>query len=139
VKQFVDANILVYAEDRDAAARHDKALALVRSLWDSGDGVVSLQVLQEFFVIVTRKLKKPMKGPEAFLAVEQYLTWTTVAPDAALLKAAIRLSLDHRLSFWDALVIQSALRADCAVLYSEDLNHGQRFGPLRICNPFLED
>jgi len=136
VKTFVDTNILVYAEDRDAGEKHRIARGLILDLWDTRGGALSLQVLQEFYVTVTRKVKKPMTASRALAAVEQYLGWEVVAPDGALLSAAIRLSMRHRLSFWDGLVVQAALVAGCGILLSEDLNHGQRFGPLRIVNPF---
>lgn len=137
MKSFVDTNILVYAEDRDAGARHERSRVLVERLWESGKGVLSLQVLQEYFVTVTRKLSRPMDRRTALEAVEQYLAWHVVEPDGAMLLSAIQLADKNRLSFWDALVVQAALEGGCAVLYTEDLNHGQRFDSLEIRNPFL--
>ena len=75
MKRFVDTNILVYAEDRDSGPKHNTAVELVLDLWDNGAGVVSIQVLQEFFVTVTRKMRYPMKPPDALEVVQQYLTW----------------------------------------------------------------
>lgn len=89
---FVDANILVYAEDRDAGSKHDIARELVADLWRSGDGVLSIQVLQEFFVIVTRKVPQPLKPDHALAIVEQYLTWRVVENTGGLLLAGIRLA-----------------------------------------------
>lgn len=133
---FVDTNILLYAEDRDAKGKHPLARDLILQLWDDRDGVVSVQVLQEFYVNATRKLKKPLTNPKALEIVEQYLTWTVVENTGALLTSAIRLQTKAQLSFWDAMVVQAAIETGCERLYSEDLNHGQRFGSLVILNPF---
>jgi predicted nucleic acid-binding protein len=136
VGSFVDTNLLVYAEDRDAGEKHTLAVELLRALWERGDGVVSIQVLQEFFITVTRKVRRPLKPDVAARIVGQYLTWRTVENDGALLLAAIERMSVHRLSFWDALVVEAAVRAGCDLLFSEDLSHGQRFGKLRVVNPF---
>jgi predicted nucleic acid-binding protein len=137
VPVFVDANVLVYAEDRDAGDKHLIARDLVAELWRTGDGVLSIQVLQEFFVNVTRKLPRPLRPGEALAIVEQYLTWRVVENTGDLLLAGIRLASDLKVSFWDALVIQAARTARCDRLLTEDLNHGQRIGDLTIVNPFL--
>jgi predicted nucleic acid-binding protein len=138
VPVFVDTNILVYAEDRDAGgSKHTIARDLVADLWRSGEGVLSVQVLQEFFVTVTRKMKRPLQPPEALAIVEQYLTWRLVTNTGDLLLAGIRLAATLKISFWDALVVQAASVERCERLWTEDLNHGQRIGNLTILNPFL--
>jgi predicted nucleic acid-binding protein len=136
VPSFVDTNVLLYAEDRDAKSKHELARDLILKLWDGRDGVVSVQILQEFYVNATRKLKKPLSNAKALQIVEEYLTWVVVENTGALLTSAIRLQTKAQLSFWDAMVVQAAIDAGCERLYSEDLNHGQRFGPLTIVNPF---
>jgi predicted nucleic acid-binding protein len=136
VPAFVDTNILVYAEDRDAKDRHAIARDLVLDLWEARTGVVSVQVLQEFYVNVTRKLKKPLGAAKALEIVEQYLTWTVVENTGRLLVDAIAVQHKAQLSFWDAMVVQAAIEAGCEALYSEDLNAGQRFGSLVVVNPF---
>lgn len=133
---FVDTNILVYAEDRDAGRRHEVARDLVLDLWNSREGVLSVQVLQEFYVTVTRKLKKPLSAEKAAEIVEEYLTWTVVENTKPLLRAALALQDKAQLSFWDAMVVQAALDARCEQLLTEDLNAGQRFGGLTVVNPF---
>lgn len=133
---FVDTNVLVYAEDRNAKSKHDVAKELVLELWDSRDGVLSVQVLQEFYVNVTRKLKKPLAAARALDIVEQYLAWTIIENSGKLLVDAVRLQQKAQLSFWDALVVQAAIDGGCDRLYSEDLNAGQRFGPVLVVNPF---
>lgn len=134
---FVDTNILIYAEDRDAGSKHVAARELVAGLWRSGEGVLSVQVLQEFFVNVTRKIPKPLGHDEALAIVEQYLTWRVAENTGELLLGAIRLAPTLQVSFWDALVVQAARMERCDRLWTEDLNHGQRVGDLLILNPFL--
>jgi predicted nucleic acid-binding protein len=138
VPSFVDTNILVYAEDRDAKEKHETARELIVSLWYNRQGVLSVQVLQEFYVTVTRKLKKPLRPTVALDIVKQYLTWTVVENDGALLVAAVELQGRAQLSFWDALMVQAAVQAGCDHLYSEDLNAGQRIGSVLVVNPFKQ-
>ncbi len=136
MKSFVDTNVLIYAEDRDAGERHQIARDLIVELWNTRTGVVSVQVLQEFFVNITRKPKKPLSAARALEIVKEYLTWEVVENSPALLLASIGLHQKAQLSFWDASVVQAALEADCSRLYTEDLNAGQRFGKLVLENPF---
>jgi predicted nucleic acid-binding protein len=138
VPSFVDTNVLVYAEDRDAGAKHQVARDVILGLWHERAGALSVQVLQEFYVTVTRKLRKPLSGPKALEAVEEYLTWNVVENTGKLLAKAIALHHKVQLSFWDAMIVQAALEAGCDRLYSEDLNAGQRFGSLVIVNPFRQ-
>jgi predicted nucleic acid-binding protein len=139
VPSFVDTNILVYAEDRDVGAKWQVARDLIVRLWDTRDGVLSVQVLQEFYVTVTRKLRRPLSPPKALGIVREYLTWSVVENTGELLVAAIGLQQRAKLSFWDSLIVQAALESGCDRLYSEDLNAGQRFGALEIRNPFDPD
>ena len=136
---FVDANILVYAEDRDAGSKHDIARDLIADLWRSGEGVLSVQVLQEFFVVVTRKMPRPLSPGQALAIIEQYLTWRVVENTGDLLLAGIRLASTLKVSLWDALVLEAARVERCDRLWTEDLNHGQRVGDLTIVNPFLPE
>ncbi|MCP2165621.1 PIN domain-containing protein [Goodfellowiella coeruleoviolacea] len=133
---FVDTNILVYAEDKTNQAHHQTAKALLRELWDTGTGALSTQVLQEFYAVVTRKLRPPLPRAEARRLVADYSEWCVVDTDALLIISASRLEEDHTLAFWDALVVEAALRAGATELLSEDLQHGRRFGPLVVRNPF---
>ena len=133
---FVDTNILVYAEDLDAGSKHALARDLITELWRSNQGVVSVQVLQEFFVTVTRKMPRPLGTEKARNIVEQYLTWRVVQNTGELLVGAIRRSSLLRVSFWDALIVEAAITERCDRLMTEDLNHGQKIGDLVIVNPF---
>jgi predicted nucleic acid-binding protein len=136
VPSFVDTNVLIYAEDRDAKAKHRMARDIVVDLWESRDGVVSVQVLQEFYINATRKRKRPLAPAKAKEIVDEYLTWTVIDNTGPMLVDAIELHRKAQLSFWDALIVQAAIRGGCDRLYSEDLNSGQRFGSLVIVNPF---
>lgn len=136
MRSFVDTNILVYAEDKDAKRKHAVARDLVVKLWESGAGVLSIQVLQEFFVTTTSKLKRTLSPNEAEEIVRQYLAWEIVGNTSELLMGAIVLHRQARLSFWDALIVQAAIESGCSTLYSEDMNAGQNFGALTIVNPF---
>ena len=133
---FVDTNILVYAEDRDTGRKHEIARDLILRLWDEDAGVLSVQVLQEYYVTVTQKLPNKMPLVRAQQAVREYLTWKVVRNTGELLIAAIELQRAAKLSFWDAMVVQAALDMGCEHLYTEDLNHGQRFGDLVVVDPF---
>jgi predicted nucleic acid-binding protein len=132
---FLDTNVLVYLFDRDAAGKQRRARTTVREL--GRRLVVSTQVLQEFYVAVTRKLGKPLSPQHAEAAVSDLSELEVVVVDVPLIRAAIATSRDHRLSFWDALVIESASAKGCSRLLSEDLQHGRQFGRLTIENPFL--
>ncbi len=136
VPSFVDTNILIYAEDRDSPGKHQVARALIIDLWDKREGVLSVQVLQEFYVTATKKLKRPLTGAKAKQIIEEYLTWTVVENTGHMLLDAIDLQRKAQLSFWDSLIVQAAVQANCDRLYSEDMSSGQRFGSVTIVNPF---
>src|SRR5206468_8462989 len=136
VPGFVDTNVLVYAEDRDAKTKDEVDRDLLVRLWDAREGVLSVQVLQEFYVSVTRKLKKPVTSAKALDIIEEYLTWTVVENTGRLLLEAIALQQRVQLSFWDSLIVQAAIEAGCDRLYSEDLTAGQKLGSVVVVNPF---
>ena len=138
VKAFVDTNVLVYAYDRAAGAKRDLAQTLLETLWNEGRGVLSTQVLQEFYVNVRRKARPPVSRDDARALVSDYLAWEPIANDGAAVLDAIDVGHRFRISFWDALVVVAAWKADASVLYSEDFNHGQRFGSVQVLNPFRE-
>ena len=134
---FVDTNVLVYAHDSSDPRRHQIAAALVDDLWQSRDGVLSTQVLTEFYAVVTRKFDPPMPRREARGLVDIYAAWPVVQVDPPLIVAASALEEKHSLSFWDALIIEAAQRAGADRLVSEDLQTGRRIAGLVIDNPFL--
>lgn len=136
-KLFLDTNILVYAYDTSAREKHEVARGVVAEIWRSGLGILSIQVLQEFFVTVTRKLKKPLDGRAALQLVEDFLTWTIILNDEGNLLYAIRIHLQSKFSLWDSLIIAAAVRGEATYLISEDLSHGQKIEGITIRNPFL--
>lgn len=133
-RAFVDTNVLVYLFDGDAPDKRRRARALLAEL--GGRAVVSTQVLQEFFVAVTRKLARPLPEEQAEAAVRDLASLDVVELDVALVLQAITRARRQRLSLWDSLIVGAALARGCEVLFSEDLQHGQRMGTLRIENPF---
>jgi predicted nucleic acid-binding protein len=137
VKAFVDTNVLVYAYDRGAGSKHERALSLVEELWKNGSGVLSTQVLQEFYVNVRRKARKPVSIDQARALIADYLTWKLIFNDGAAMLEAIDLEQRYQLSFRDSLIVVAAQKGRASVLFSEDFNHGQKFGSVQIQNPFL--
>lgn len=133
---FVDTNVLLYAFDTSAAEKRAWALDVVREVWRVGNGCVSVQVLQEFYVNVTRKLEHPLPVDTARRIVASLSRWEVHAPDADDVLAAIDLHGRARLAFWDAMVVTSAYAMGCDLLYSEDLNAGQSIGGVTVVNPF---
>jgi predicted nucleic acid-binding protein len=138
VVYFLDTNILVYAYDRSAGQKHNLAVQLMEGCWENENGCLSLQVLQEFFVTVTRKIATPLDHQTTRQIVADLAQWRLHAPKASDLIQAIDLQHDYQLSFWDALVVQSATSLGCKQLLSEDLNHGQVYGDVQAINPFRE-
>jgi predicted nucleic acid-binding protein len=136
-KYFVDTNVLVYAHDRTAGAKHERARQLVEHLWLTGDGVLSTQILHELCVTLRRKVTPPLSGEQVRHFVENYLAWEVVTNDPASVVEALDIEKRFKISYWDALVIHAAWRAGAAVLYSEDLSEGQRYESLQIVNPLL--
>jgi predicted nucleic acid-binding protein len=134
--QFVDTNILVYAHDRSADRKHALTQALVIDLWESKQGCVSIQVLQEFYVTVTRKVEHPLNPSYAADIVASLGVWNVHAPTVADIIEAIRFQQQFQLSFWDAMIVHSASRLGCHRLWSEDLNAGQYYGGVQVLNPF---
>ncbi len=131
---FLDTNIVAYADDLDSPAKQAVALQLLGRAYGESAGVISLQVLQEYFVTATRKLG--VAPADVRRKVELLSRLELVRLDGSDVLAAIDLQGMHGLSFWDALIIQAALLSRCTVLYSEDLQAGLRLGPLQILNPF---
>jgi predicted nucleic acid-binding protein len=134
-RTFLDTNILLYCDDRADIARQKSALKLILQHRVQRTGVISLQVLQEYFVNATRKL-----GLDPHLArqkVEAYSRFEVVEPAVADILAAIDIHRLHSVSYWDALVIHCAKRSGCSVLLTEDMQHGQVIDGVRIFNPFI--
>jgi predicted nucleic acid-binding protein len=134
-RTFLDSNVLVYAEDSADPTKQQKAIKLILQHGRQRSAVISLQVLGEYFVTVTRKLH--LDPAIARSQVEFYSQFNVVEPSVSDVLAAIDLHRLHRISYWDSLILRCAIRAGCRVLLSEDMQHGQEIDGLRIVNPFL--
>lgn len=134
---FIDSNVLVYAHDLDADEKHQAAVEIVRNLWEDQNGVISTQVLQEFYVNVTRKIPRPQARSKAREIVRNYSLWQTEIIDGADVVRASELEEANRISFWDALIVVSAAKGGAVRLLSEDLNSGQKVAGIVIHNPFI--
>ena len=136
-RQFVDTNVLVYAHDVTARDKHSRARALVGELWETRQGCLSVQVLQEFFVTTTRKIPRPLEASAAARIIDDLAHWHVHAPAAADVLAAIDIHQRTGASFWDAMILRSAKELHCEILHSEDLNSGQEYEGIQVRNPFL--
>jgi predicted nucleic acid-binding protein len=134
-KIFVDTNVLIYAHDVDAKAKHETAKRVLHGLWSERTGVLSLQVLQEFYVNVTRKIANPLSKESARLVVSTYTTWC-IETTPAEIASAFRIEDESRIGFWDALILASAVKSGADRILSEDLNAGQTMSGVLIQNPF---
>ena len=134
---FVDTNILVYAHDADAGVKRERATEKLRKLWETDTGRLSVQVLQEFYVNVTRKLTTRVARSTAREVVSTYGAWVREPTTPQTILRATDLTELAQISFWDALIIAAAEQAGAAQLLSEDLNAGQEIAGIRIVNPLL--
>lgn len=135
-KKFADSNVLVYAFDGSDSKKQNIAQNLLKKEGSQGKLIISTQVLQEFFVVVTRKLSKPLSVDEAYHAVSNFAEYPLVQIDKNLILRAIKRSDSDSVSFWDALIIEAALQSDCETLLSEDMQSGRKIDGLTIVNPF---
>jgi predicted nucleic acid-binding protein len=134
--QFVDTNILVYAYDSSSPEKKQVASRLLMALWENRTACLSVQVLQEFYVTMTRKVPAPITSEIAAELIRDLAVWNVHSPDSGDILAAIEIQQQHQLSFWDAMILQSAAALGCRVLWSEDLNDGQVIQGVQIRNPF---
>jgi predicted nucleic acid-binding protein len=138
-KFFLDTNVFVYTFDARSASKRARALELVAQALETRQGVISYQVVQEFLNVATRKFAKPMPEAEAQLFLTQVLMpLCEVFPNSALYSQALSIHAETRLSFYDSLIVSSAIAGGCRILWTEDLQHRQRIGDLEIRNPFAE-
>jgi predicted nucleic acid-binding protein len=137
-KCFVDTNILVYAHDRSAGVKHQRAQRLLEQLWDSGQGVLSTQVLQELCINLRRKISHPLPVDELRLLIRDYATWEVVTNTSESVLQALDIELRYKTSFWDALILQAAESSGATILYTEDLATGQRYRTVQVVNPLIQ-
>jgi predicted nucleic acid-binding protein len=135
--QFVDTNVLVYAHDTSAGLKHEQAKTLMQTLWQTQTGCLSIQVLQEFYVTVTQKVKRPLSPQTTAQIIQDLQVWHMHTPKPEDVLSAIQLQTRYQISFWDAMIIQSAVQLKCSTLWSEDFNAGQIFLGVSVENPFV--
>jgi predicted nucleic acid-binding protein len=133
---FLDTNVLVYAASSAEADAVRSTRA--RDLVQRSDFGLSAQVLQEFYVTVTRKIRKPLVPELAVALMDEYRAFPTVETDYPLIVSAVELSIRYGISYWDAAIVAAAAALEAPILYTEDLSHGQAYGAVRVVNPFLE-
>lgn len=137
-RRFVDTNVLVYLFDADAPAKRERARELLASDGVEGRLVISTQVLQELFVTLTRKLAVPLAPDRALTVLDSLDELPVTTIDRPLVRAAAELSIRHRISLWDALIVEAARAGGCLVLLTEDLQHGWEVAGIRVENPFRD-
>ena len=137
-KIFLDTNVMVYAYDKSAGEKHIKAREILMELWESGYGVISIQVLKEFYVTTTQKIPNKLGIEIVSEIISDFLNWEVVVNDGEGILEAISLQQRYNLSFWDALIVEAALESGCSFLYSEDLNPGQKIRGVQLKNPFTQ-
>lgn len=135
---FVDTNVLVYAHDRSAGSKHLRARSLVEQVWRAGSGALSTQVFEELGVNLRRKAGNPLSPAEVRSLIRDYAAWEVVTNTIESIIEALEIELRYKTSFWDALILQAAGHSGATVLYSEDLAAGQRYGSIRVVNPFVD-
>jgi len=133
---FVDTNILVYAHDVSAGIKHATAKKLIQELWENKTGCLSIQVMQEFYVSVTHKVPNPMDYVYAIGIIRDLTYWKVHEPKIEDVLNAVDIQQRYQISFWDAMILQSALQLECSLLLSEDLNPGQVHDSVKLINPF---
>ena len=136
MKTFVDTNILVYAYDRGAGDKHLQARHAIRQLWEEGTGALSTQVLQAYYVNVRRNTRRPIKISSARSLVADYMAWDTVVNDGTSLLEAMDAQRAHKIACWHTLSTCPPPTTLHDVILSEDCSHGQKYGSVRIVNPF---
>ncbi len=133
-RSFIDTNILIYTDDADEPDKQKIAVSLLESGWHNGNAVLSTQVLQEYFSAVTRKLKVPADKAQRKIELLAHLEIASIQHQDIV--RAIEIHRLHSFSFWDALIVRMAQKTACAILYSEDMQNGQKIGGVEIVNPF---
>ena len=133
---FVDTNILVYARDLYQPDKQETAARCLQRLWQDRTGRLSVQVLSEYYVTLTQKLKPGLEADDAWDDMQALMSWAPQAIDAQLLNRAREIERRYRTSWWDATIVAAAQAQSCTVLLSEDFQHGMVFGQVTVRDPF---
>jgi predicted nucleic acid-binding protein len=134
---FVDANVLVYAHNPAEAMKCSVARDLLQELWADLSGRTSVQALNEFYAVITRKLSGRMSPDDAWAEVEEFFRWNPRQIDVEVLRQARQIEARYKLNWWDSLIVAAAQLQGCSLLYTEDLQHGATFDGVRVVNPFI--
>jgi predicted nucleic acid-binding protein len=137
-KSFVDTDILIYAHDRSAGAKHLRAQMLLEQLWISGWGVISTEVIEELCIQLCHNASNPLPIEDICLLIRDYSTWEVVPHTPASIQAALDLVLRHNIPFVDALILEAAERSGASILYSEHMSNMIRYGAVQIVNPLID-
>lgn len=135
-RQFVDTNVFVYAYDRGNGIKQRLARKLITGLWENGRGCVSVQVLQELYVTMTKKASTPLPPETAVKIISALGEWTHHVPDVRDVIEAVSFQQKYGISFWDAMIVNSACKTGCGILWTEDFNSGQMYENVTVYNPF---
>ena len=133
---FFDTNILVYGFDASDPRKHEISSHLIIQAFEQGTGVISAQVLKEFYITVTKKIARTMAPDKAEQVIRDFALWRVVETNVPLILRGIRIHMENRISFWDAMIVAAAKKADCPILYTEDLGHGVIIAGILVHNPF---
>jgi len=136
---FVDTNILLYARDASEAVKQKKAESILKQLWETRSGRVSTQVLNEYYVNVTQKLRPGLTKEEAWKDIEDLNSWNPAPIDMNLLQRGKDFQQQYSLSWWDSLILAAADKTSCSMVYSEDLSDGQSYLGITVVNPFTSN
>ncbi|MCP9455872.1 MAG: PIN domain-containing protein [Nitrospira sp.] len=136
VKLFFDTNILIHAYDLDAGEKREHARRALQDAWENENGILSTQVLQEFYVNVTRKIPQPIPPAKARGILGNYASWDVVRNGLKTILMASEIEERHRLSFWDSMIVAAAAEGGATRILTEDLGHGQVIEGIEVVNPF---
>lgn len=134
--EFVDTNIIVYAYDTSEHNKRAVAMGLLERLWEKRNGCLSIQVLQELYVTLTRKLPVSLSDDQVIPLISDLGLWIHHVPNITDIIDSARIQKQYGISFWDAMIITSAYKMDCKIVWTEDLNHGQLYEGIQAVNPF---
>ncbi len=136
-KEFVDTNIFVYAYNKTNKKKQTAARELLIRLWETRNGCLSIQVMQEFYVTVAQKIKSPLSIETASQIIVDFSNWQHHVPEYNDVLEAVKIHQRNNISFWDAMIINSAKQMKCEIIWTEDLNHNQLYEGVKVLNPFI--
>ena len=136
--EFIDTNVLVYAFDKSAGDKHDIAVDLFKRVTSENAAIFSIQVLMELYVTLTRKIRSPLTQKDTAEIIREVASWSVFSPSPSDVLDAIQISNSCRISLWDSMIVQAAVKTKASVIWTEDLNDGQVFEGVRVKNPFTK-